>query len=82
MARGVAEDVENFLNGEAIIFSSFGEENKIISEKELQEGRSVSRSFNAGPIAERDFGVNQASKIFHTKNENVWGERVSLSDAS
>ena len=82
LTRGGTKDVENFLNGEAILLSSFSEKNEIIGEKEVREGGSTSGSFNAGPVAERDFKENKASKIFHAKNENVWTEGVSLSDAS
>ena len=82
MTKGGIKDVENFLNGEAILLSSFGEKNEIIGEKEVREGGSVSESFNAKPVAERDFEENKASKIFHAKNESVWREGVSLSDAS
>ena len=82
MTKGGIKDVENFLNGEAILLSSFGEKNEIIGEKEVREGGSVSGSFNVGPIAEKDFEENKANKIFHAKNKNVWRKGVSLSDAS
>ena len=49
------------------------EEDEIINEEEVSESRTISRGFDAFPIIDWNFFLNEPDKVFHAENEDVGG---------
>lgn len=82
LPREVIEIAEDFFDGMTVCTICSGEENEVVSIKQMRQCRTSSRDFNRSLEISIHSIISESREEFHCNDKEIKGQGFALSDAS